>query len=575
MYSYSYTYYDDGKLETEKHIVAGATEQPVIKYTYDNNGNVVSKVLSNSSNENDVKVTSSYSYNLANECVTEVHNNGTGYNYEYSYTYTPDGNVLESSLIKREKRIKTIYTYDRLNRLTSEEQQEYNKGDLSGEFKDVYSFDDYNNILQKIHTENDTTKNSTVVSTYDKTRLLTQTETDSENNQSSKITYTYDDNGNMSSKVFVKSENTTETQLSYDGFDRTTGIKIGDVTTSFDYNTDSDRVSKTTNGKTTESILDNDSVSADLIGETLKVFTEDNSVFCQNGVFSYNVINTKGDIIASDGSNNIAYNYNAYGTELYNCSSANPIGYRNYYYDSETGLYYLKARYYDPTTGQFTQEDTVQDDNLQYNLYGYCSANPVLYTDPSGHNAVLMISNKSAGSGPVYFGHIAVLLQYVGNTWYYCSIDGKGSSGNKKNPVTYRKVVKKIDTHTTISTINSLLGREKKEVYNEKIHFKGDFKKSITYFEKNYYKNKKYKYDLFSNNCSQISFRTLGRGYFSIYHNDYIYVVNRLSTMTIPKSAFNAMRHFNRYFPAYKNASTKEKKKIWYSNKNPYLFVPR
>ncbi len=385
MYSYSYTYYDDGKLETEKHIVAGATEQPVIKYTYDNNGNVVSKVLSNSSNENDVKVTSSYSYNLANECVTEVHNNGTGYNYEYSYTYNPDGNVAKSTLIKREKKIKTIYTYDRLNRLTSEEQQEYNKGDLSDEFKDVYSFDDYNNILQKIHTENDTTKNSTVVSTYDKTRLLTQTETDSENNQSSQISYTYDDNGNMSSKVLVKGENTTETQFSYDGFDRTTGIKIGNVTTSFDYNTDSDRVSKTTNGKTTESILDNGSVSADLIGETLKIFSEDNSVFCQNGVFSYNVINTKGDIIASDGSNGIDNNYNAYGTELYNCSSANPIGYRNYYYDFETGLYYLKARYYDPTTGQFTQEDTVQDDNLQYNLYGYCSANPVLYTDPSGH----------------------------------------------------------------------------------------------------------------------------------------------------------------------------------------------
>ena len=385
MYSYSYTYYDDGKLETEKHIVAGATEQPVIKYTYDNNGNVVSKVLSNGSNETDVKVTSSYSYNLANECVTEVHNNGTGYNYEYNYTYNPDGNVAKSTLIKREKKIKTIYTYDRLNRLTSEKQQQYNKGDLSDEFKDVYSFDDYNNILKKVHTEDDTTKNSTVVSTYDKTRLLTQTETDSENNQSSQISYTYDDNGNMSSKALVKGENTTETQFSYDGFDRTTGIKIGDVTTSFDYNTDSDRVSKTTNGKTTESILDNGSVSADLIGETLKVFSKDNSVFCQNGVFAYNVINTKGDIIALAGSNGIDYNYNAYGTELYKYSSANPIGYRNYYYDSETGLYYLKARYYDPTTGQFTQEDTVQDDNLQYNLYGYCSANPVLYFDADGH----------------------------------------------------------------------------------------------------------------------------------------------------------------------------------------------
>ena len=215
----------------------------------------------------------------------------------------------------------------------------------------------------------------------------------------------------MSSKVLVKGENTTETQFNYDGFDRTTGIKIGDVTTSFDYNTDSDRVSKTTNGKVTESILDNGSVSADLIGETLKVFSDDNSVFYQNGVFAYNVINTKGDIIASDGSNGIDYNYNAYGTELYNCSSANPIGYRNYYYDSETGLYYLKARYYDPTTGQFTQEDTVQDDNLQYNLYGYCSANPVLYTDPSGHNVGSMISTMDGAAidFSIYYNAISII----------------------------------------------------------------------------------------------------------------------------------------------------------------------
>ena len=112
--------------------------------------------------------------------------------------------LIPSAFINfKEEKIKIIYTYDRLNRLTSEEQQEYNKGDLSDEFKDVYSFDDYNNILQKIHTEDDTTKNSTVVSTYDKTRLLTQTETDSENNQSSQISYTYDDNGNMSSKALV------------------------------------------------------------------------------------------------------------------------------------------------------------------------------------------------------------------------------------------------------------------------------------------------------------------------------------------------------------------------------------
>lgn len=169
MYSYSYTYYDDGKLETEKHIVAGATEQPVIKYTYDNNGNVVSKVLSNGSEEDTVKVTSSYTYNLANECVTEVHNNGTGYNYEYSYTYNPDGNISESTLSKNGKRIRTVYTYDRLNRLTSEEQKEYNENGLSDEFKDEYTFDDYNNILKTVHTENNSVKNTVTTNNYNKT----------------------------------------------------------------------------------------------------------------------------------------------------------------------------------------------------------------------------------------------------------------------------------------------------------------------------------------------------------------------------------------------------------------------
>ena len=134
-----------------------------------------------------------------------------------------------------------------------------------------------------------------------------------------------------------------------------------------------------------------------MLGDTVKVFTDDNSVYCENGVFTYNVINSKGDLVASAGSNGVKYKYNAYGEKLTSNNTSNPIGYRNYYYDSETGLYYLKARYYDATTGQFTQEDTVQDDNLQYNLYGYCSGNPVLYIDPSGHDAILMLDSEGAG----------------------------------------------------------------------------------------------------------------------------------------------------------------------------------
>ena len=50
--------------------------------------------------------------------------------------------------------------------------------------------------------------------------------------------------------------------------------------------------------------------------------------------------------------------------------------------DDLTGLYYLRARYYNTGIGRFTQEDVIYNDGL--NLYAYCSSNPVMYADPSG-----------------------------------------------------------------------------------------------------------------------------------------------------------------------------------------------
>ncbi|MDE6947360.1 MAG: RHS repeat-associated core domain-containing protein, partial [Anaeroplasmataceae bacterium] len=55
-------------------------------------------------------------------------------------------------------------------------------------------------------------------------------------------------------------------------------------------------------------------------------------------------------------------------------------------YDSVISQYYLRARYYNPVMGRFTQEDTYYGDGL--NLYEYCRNNPVLYRDPSGHDVV-------------------------------------------------------------------------------------------------------------------------------------------------------------------------------------------
>jgi|GEM_PF-1960129 len=66
----------------------------------------------------------------------------------------------------------------------------------------------------------------------------------------------------------------------------------------------------------------------------------------------------------------------------------NNIKYAGYFYDGETGLYYLNARFYDPETARFIQEDTYRggiNDPLSLNLYTYSHNNPISYYDPTGH----------------------------------------------------------------------------------------------------------------------------------------------------------------------------------------------
>ena len=67
----------------------------------------------------------------------------------------------------------------------------------------------------------------------------------------------------------------------------------------------------------------------------------------------------------------------------------NPFRYRGYYLDTETNLYYLQSRYYDSYVGRFINADDsgnlgLGDELLSYNLFSYCSNNPVMGYDPTG-----------------------------------------------------------------------------------------------------------------------------------------------------------------------------------------------
>jgi len=107
----------------------------------------------------------------------------------------------------------------------------------------------------------------------------------------------------------------------------------------------------------------------------------------------------QGDIVAvysNAGTKLISYTYDAWG----NCTVAyenggdscmaryNPFRYRGYYYDSETGFYYLNSRYYDPVVGRFITADTAIADvgsSLHgYNMFSYCFNNPVMCVDYDG-----------------------------------------------------------------------------------------------------------------------------------------------------------------------------------------------
>ena len=109
--------------------------------------------------------------------------------------------------------------------------------------------------------------------------------------------------------------------------------------------------------------------------------------------------NAFGDIIAvytGEGVKQISYTYDAWGnftTTYHNGATSssiaakNPYRYRGYYYDSETGLYYLRSRYYDPNVGRFINADgyiSTGQGLTGYNMYAYCNNNPVMYVDPNG-----------------------------------------------------------------------------------------------------------------------------------------------------------------------------------------------
>ena len=158
--------------------------------------------------------------------------------------------------------------------------------------------------------------------------------------------------------------------------------------------------SKTVNGVTTEYFLNGSQILAQKTGESTMWFfydSEGNRIgMIRNGYAFYYMYNLQGDVIglmdARNGRIVARYTYDAWGNctvqnaDGWTAGDANPFRYRGYYYDTETGLYYLNSRYYDPEVGRFINADGLIDNTgtITQNLFAYCGNNPITRADDGG-----------------------------------------------------------------------------------------------------------------------------------------------------------------------------------------------
>lgn len=325
-----------------------------------------------------------------------------------SYTYDDNDNVLKKAVTANDKLIDFVNTYDDKDRITSSsfgnrtfnytyDEDSQLVATSSNNYSANYAYDSRGNILTK--TVNGTTTDFTYANSGWKDQLLSVDDTE----------LTYDEIGNITS--FGNTEFTWNTGRNLES--------ITDETNTYTYTYDENgiRTSKTVNGVTTYYNTSNGVILSQTDGANTMYFQYDtNGVplgFICNNVQYFYITNQMGDVMGiadANGNEIAAYTYDDWGKAIEitgnEIASLNPIRYRGYYYDSETGYYYLQSRYYNPDWCRFINADIVEVSSLTKNieagtnLFAYCNDNPVNDSDFGGDFSISQMTKflKSLGS---------------------------------------------------------------------------------------------------------------------------------------------------------------------------------
>lgn len=367
-----YKYDDLGQLGTVTY-----PDGKALIYTYDANGNVISM-------QDPFGKTVTYGIDTQNRVQT-VNSGGTSAQPDIQYNFTLGGLISSST---QGSGMTTSYGYNEFKLIMSEVQK---KSDNTVVNTYGYQYDLNNNEISK--TENSSKYNFE----YDNLNRV---------NKSSQFneTYSYDKRGNrqtlQSDTLMLPTEGTFE----YDAWNRLKKFSSDDKskTVTYKYNGDGVMTERTENGVTIRYYNDHSNIIAEakvvngtptLTARYIRGFhgqlvaRED-----ATGAKAYYTFNGHGDVTGLwDNSGNVLnqYTYDIWGNILTSQEKVpNPFRYSGEFWDDTSKLLYLRARWYEPCSGRFINEDTFAGkltDPMSLNLYSYVENNPLTLIDPSGH----------------------------------------------------------------------------------------------------------------------------------------------------------------------------------------------
>jgi RHS repeat-associated protein len=364
-------------------------------YTYD----AASNRKSMTDAENGI---TNYSYDALSRLtnITDFNNNSFGFAYD---------DLSRRTLLTRPNGVNTSYTYDNLSRLLSVLHQlggatldgasygfdlagnRTSKTDLRANATSNYSYDKIYQLLQAVQgattTESYThdpvgnrLSSSTVSSyVYNSSNELTSTSSGS---------YTYDNDGNALTDANGRS-------YTWDINSRLSQVTVpGTGAVTFKYDSFGRRIERNSSSGTTVYLYDGNNIieELDANGNPIGRYSQGPGIdrplgMTRAGVTSFYQQDTLGSITSltsAAGAITDTYTYDAFGNLTASSGNTpNPFRYTGREFDAETGLYYYRARYYDPTVGRFLNEDRLQF-VAGVNFYAYVGGSPTNLTDPSG-----------------------------------------------------------------------------------------------------------------------------------------------------------------------------------------------